>query len=150
MEISNLSRDVDYRQDLTDRIIERSGAVAALEREYSYYENLSDTSNGSSVGTSSLEELASTVEVTFNETFDDLVAAVEDMNAIYDQLSILNLNPATLLYIVTTPFTLRTERSLSLRTGAEYGVLALMLSLIVFPLGCLVHSSLQREGRSPA
>ena len=74
-----------------------------------------------------------------------MVAAVDQVNALYDELSTHNLNPTTLLYTVTAPFTMRTERALSLRTAVLYGALVFMLSLFVVPLGCLVHSYFPRE-----
>lgn len=151
VELSTLNSDSEYRQELTNRIIEESVAIAALEREQAYYESLSYSVNniGSSSRGGDLEDLSSTILATFSEVFDDVMVAVERLNAIYEELSILNLNPATLLYTVTTPFTMRTERALSLRTVALYGMLVFMLSLFVVPLGCLIHSYFQREITHP-
>ena len=73
------------------------------------------------------------------------MAAVEQVSAIYEELSTLNLNPTTLLYTVTAPFTMRTERTLSLRSVALDAMLVFMLSLFLVPLGCLIHSYFQRE-----
>ena len=41
LEMSTMNSDVGYRQRLTDRVIDESIAVAALEREQAYYEDLS-------------------------------------------------------------------------------------------------------------
>ena len=77
--------------------------------------------------------------------FDQVVTAVDHVNAIYDELSTQNLNPTTLLYTVTAPFTMRTQRGLSLRTVGLYGTLVFMLSLVLVPLGCLLHGYFRRE-----
>ena len=47
----------------------------------------------------------------FEGAFDRVVAAVDQVNAIYEELSTQNLNPTTLLYTVTAPFTMRAERA---------------------------------------
>ena len=147
VEMSTMNGDIEYRQGLIDRIIEESVAVAALEREQAYYEDLSRSvaDLGSPSGRADRESELVSVEARFEGAFDQVVAAVDQVNAIYEELSTHNLNPTTLLYTVTAPFTMRTERALSLRTAVLYGALVFMLSLFLVPLGCLVHSYFQRE-----
>ena len=55
------------------------------------------------------------IKARFQGAFDQVVTAVDQVNAIYDELSTQNLNPTTLLYTVTAPFSMRTQRALSLR-----------------------------------
>ena len=147
VEMSTMNSDIEYRQRLTDRIIEESVAVAALEREQAYYEDLSRSVADLGRRSERLDrerELVS-IEAGFEGAFNQVVVAVEQVNAIYEELSTHNLNPTTLLYTVTAPFTMRTERALSLRTAVLYGALVFMLSLFVVPLGCLAHSYFRRE-----
>ena len=147
LEMSTMNSDIEYRQRLTDRIIEESVAVAALERGQAYYEDLSRSvaALGPRSGRADRERQLVSVEAGFEGAFDQVVVAVDQVNAIYEELSTHNLNPTTLLYTVTAPFTMRTERTLSLRTAVLYGALVFMLSLFVVPLGCLAHSYFQRE-----
>ena len=147
VEMSTMNSDIEYRQRLTDRIIEESVAVAALEREQAYYEDLSRsvTDLGTRSGRADRERELVSVEAGFEGAFDQVVVAVDQVNAIYEELSTHNLNPTTLLYTVTAPFTIRTEHTLSLRTAVSYGALVFMLSLFLVPLGCLAHSYFQRE-----
>ena len=147
LEMSTMNSDVGYRQRLTDRIIQESVAVAALEREQAYYEDLSRsvTDLGPRSGRADRERELVSVEAGFEGAFDQVVAAVDQVNAIYEELSTQNLNPTTLLYTVTAPFTMRTEAALSRRTAVLYGALVLMLSLVLVPLGCLLHGYFQRE-----
>ena len=147
VEMSTMNSDIGYRQQLTDRIIQESVAVAALEREQAYYEDLSRSvaDLGQRSGRADRESELVSVEARFEGAIDQVVAAVDQVNALYDELSTHNLNPTTLLYTVTAPFTMRTERALSLRTAVLYGALVFMLSLFVVPLGCLVHSYFPRE-----
>ena len=147
VEMSTMNSDIAYRQGLTDRIIEESVAVAALEREQAYYEDLSGsvTDLGPRLRDADRERELVSVEAEFEGAFDLVVVAVDQVNAIYEELSTQNLNPTTLLYTVTAPFTIRTERALSLRTAVLYGALVFMLSLFLVPLGCLAHSYFRRE-----
>ena len=147
VEMSTMNSDIEYRQRLTDRIIEESVAVAALEREQVYYEDLSRsvTDLGPRSGRADRERELVSVEAGFEGALDQVVVAVDQVNAIYEELSTQNLNPTTLLYTVTAPFSMRTERALSRRTAVLYGALVFVLSLFVVPLGCLVHSYFQRE-----
>jgi hypothetical protein len=75
-----------------------------------------------------------------------VLVVIDQVNAVYEELSTHNLNPSTLLYSVTTPFTLRTERgALPPRSVALYGMLVFILSLTLVTLGCLVHHYVRRE-----
>ena len=143
VEMTRMNSDIEYRQQLTDRVINESVAMAALEREQAYYEDLSrprvePTDAGQ-------ESELTIITAKFQGAFDQVATAVDRVNAIYDELSTQNLNPTTLLYTVTAPFTMRTERALSLRTAVSYWALVFMLSLFLVPLGCLVHGYFQRE-----
>ena len=147
VEMSTMNSDIEYRQRLTDRIIEESVAVAALEREQAYYEDLSRsvTDLGSRSRDADRESELVSVKARLEGAFDQVVVAVDQVGAIYEELSTQNLNPTTLLYTVTAPFTMRTERALPLRTAVLYGALVFTLSFFLVPLGCLVHSYFQRE-----
>ena len=147
MEMSTSNIDIGYRQQMTDRIIVERVAMAALEREQAYYEEISRALRelGLSSGDVDREDELLRIESRFNRAFDGVVAVVDQVNAIYEELSTHNLNPTTLLYTVTMPFTMRTERALQQRTVALYGMLVFTLSLFLVPLGCLVHSYFQRQ-----
>jgi hypothetical protein len=69
-----------------------------------------------------------------------VVSSLEDINAIYEELSARNLNPATQLYSITAPFTERTERSVSGRSLAMFGLMAFVLGLVGLVAGCLAHN----------
>ena len=127
LEMSTMNSDVGYRQRLTDRIIQESVTVAALEREQAYYEDLSRSvaDLGSRSTDADRERELTIINARFQGAFDQVVTAVDQVNAIYDELSTQNLNPTTLLYTVTAPFTIRTQRGLSLtdrRSVRDFGL----------------------------
>ena len=130
VEMSTLSSDIEYRQQLTDRVINESVAMAALEREQAYYEDFSRALKDlrPRSGRADRESELVSVKARFEGAFDQVVVAVDRVNAIYEELSTQNLNPTTLLYTVTAPFSMRTERALPLRTAVLYGALVFMLA----------------------
>ena len=121
--------------------------MAALQREQGFYEEIGSTVRNvepASVEIAREAELSS-IRSRLERAYEDVGVVVEHVSAIYEELSTQNLNPTTLLYAMTTPFTRRTERALPLRTVGVYGLLIFMLSLGLVPLGCLAHSYAKGE-----
>ena len=147
VELATMNSDIEYRQRLTDRIIEESVAIARLERELGFYEEISGAlmDSGPSSGDVDREGELLSIRSRLGNAFDGVVASIDQMNAIYEELSSQNLNPTTLLYTSVAPFTMRTERALAGRILILYGMLVFMVSLIVVPLGCLGHAYFQTE-----
>ena len=147
MEISAMTDDSDYRQLLTNRVIAEGLVVARLERQQAHYEevlrHLQYAQAQSGAANPDIEVLR--IQSGLEEAFAAVARVVEHMNAIYEELSVKNLNPAILLYSVSSPFTQSTERSVPARDRALYGLLILVMSLIIVPVGCLGHSYFQRE-----
>jgi hypothetical protein len=147
VEMSTLNGDAEYRQMLTDRVIAESLVVAGLEREQANYEEIIRAlqTARTAIEGSEFDMERSTIQSGLDETFDAVVSVVGHVNTIYQELSTYNLNPTTLLYSVTSAFTHRTERSVSVRDLAMYGLLVFMLSLITVPAVCLGYSYFRRE-----
>jgi len=78
------------------------------------------------------------------EAFDEIVKGIEQAGAIYKELSALNLNPTTTMFAVTEPFIEQTHRPLALRTVVLYLALVLILSILIVPIGCLIHHAFRR------
>jgi hypothetical protein len=71
--------------------------------------------------------------------------ALDQVNAIYTDLSAHNLNANALLYQVTAPFTVRTTRALSLPTLAVAGLLVFTLATVLSSAGVLAYGYMRRE-----
>ena len=85
------------------------------------------------------------LNIRFNTAIQGILTAIDQVNAIYEDISKLNLNPSTVLYTITGPFALQTQRSLTVRTVGLYFVLIMMLTLILVPVGCLVHHAFKKQ-----
>ena len=143
MDMSVMNNDADYRQRLTDQVIAEGLVVTGLQRDEASYEEVSVSRSiraepGQQVG---VDRIHSEIE----QAFVSVVRVVRDVNTIYEELSAKNLTPATLLYSLSSPFSQSTERSVTVRDLALYGLLVLVLSLIIVPVGCLGYSYFQRE-----
>lgn len=146
IELSTRNNDVQYRQELTDRIIEESLAVTALDREQAYYEDLSRSfrsAGGRAAG--SRRAPVELVDQRLKGAIAEISTAIDHVNAIYDQLSKQNLNPSTLLYTTTRPVSVTTARRIDLRTVVLLLALAFVLALVFVPVVCLVHHYFLRE-----
>jgi hypothetical protein len=132
--------DTEYRQDLVDEIKEASLDVLPYEQEVAYYEQLLTQMRG--IGSSS-----AATNLTVREEMEGILAAVgdaiRDANAVYDLMS-LNLNPATVLYSVTSPPIATAERALSLKRVALWGVLVLLITIPII-IGAVFLAARIRE-----
>ncbi len=144
VELSTQSNDMEYRQALTDRIISESLAVTTLERELAYYEDL-NRSVRSAAASGARPMSAEAVDRRLNEAYEEILTAIDQVDAIYQEISRHNLNPSTLLYTKTQPFAVTSVRSIGLRTVAMLTVLAFLLAIVLVPIACLVHHYFLKE-----
>jgi len=144
MSLSTAGKDQEYRQGLTDRVISESERLATLQREAAFYEDL--VSNVPKVGSRAVgaPETVALINTRTNEAFNEVSKAVDQISALYNELSARNLNPSATLYSVTGPFTVRVSRGVTSRTVALYVLLGMTLALILTPVGCLLHDALRR------
>lgn len=54
------------------------------------------------------------------------------------------MNPSTVVFAVTEPFALQTQRALTTGTVALYFVLIMLLAIILVPIGCLIHHAFKK------
>jgi hypothetical protein len=146
IELSTQNNDVQYRQELTDRIIRESLVVASLDRERAYYEDLSRTARSQATAAGEAgREAVQTVNARLQQAIDEILVSIDHVGAIYEEVSKRNLNPSTMLYAKTRPFSLTTRPAITLRTTFLLLGLTLLLALFVVPAACLIHHYFLRE-----
>jgi len=128
-------------------------SAVRLEREMGYYEGtIASVRRGS--GRRAATETLAEASAAFEKILASINRSVEQANDLYQQISAHNLNPRTQLVTITSPFLVRTLRRFTVRSLGMYVVVAFLLSLMVAPLGCLIHHYLTTEGplarRQPA
>jgi len=138
MQMSSRNEDAEYRQGLTDRLIVERFKAAKLEREVAYYEALSRSLAAARAAGEGAGR-APTIEARMKTAFDQVATAMDHVVALYDQLSKNNLNPSTMLYTVTLPYTQQRVASFTLRQAALWGVALMILASFVLVLAVLIH-----------
>jgi hypothetical protein len=149
VELSSQNNDVRYRQELTDRMIDAGQVAVGLEKESAYYESLLDSVRRpptAGAGNAAQAESARLIDSKLDEIYAATMRAVEQANAVYEQLSKHNLNPRTSLYAMTGPYSVTTQRAITLRGLATYALLTIVVATILVPLACLVHNYFRQEG----
>jgi hypothetical protein len=145
MTLSTARADSEYRRKLTDRIITETDKLAAMNRQSTYYEDLVGELRGAVGRQVGSPEAVGLIKSRSTEAFNEITKGIEQTAAIYREISALNLNPSTTVFAVTGPFALQTQRSLTVRTVGLYFVLIMMLTLILVPIGCLVHHAFKKH-----
>lgn len=140
--------DTQYRQRLTDSIIEESRHVTALNEEVSFYEGLETALKQRLVAGNTPPEILARVKAQSQKAFEAIGVALDRSLSLYRDLSQQNLTPS-MLYQMTGPFTERTIRSLPLRTAGMYWLLTVMITLILASVGALIHHAFGRKTSSP-
>jgi hypothetical protein len=136
--------EVQYRQRLTDQIVNESGNLPGLELEAAFYENLASAIRMTTFREPTSREAVSFIKERYQKAFTAIGAATDRIIAIYNELSARNLNPSTHLYAVTQPFAVRTQRSLAFATVVLYYFFVITLTLIIAPIGALIHHAFRR------
>ena len=146
VQMTTQNTDVKYRQDLTDRIIEQSITATGYEKEQQYYQDVLQTVRGAPpVAAGSRDAAVAESNKRFAASIDGILKAIDQVNAIYDAISKQNLNPSTMLYTVTAPFSLLTVQALNFKSVGLGFILVIMLTLIVVPAGCLAHNAMTQK-----
>ncbi len=148
MDIARQNKDIEYRQKLTDEIIKAGERLASIEKEVAYYQQSAGSIQRQAGGIPSQDSLA-----TFGKRFDEIyrlvVQAMDQVNAVYEEISKENLDPRTNLYSITTPPWSTTLRGFPASRLAVYEILTFVLSLWLIPLGCVIYDYFRREIYSP-
>jgi hypothetical protein len=139
IEMSKETKDFEFRQIITNRIVAEGLNSVTLQKETAYYERSLNAVRGLAKLSGS-GDLVPSIEASLQRALNDVLTAADQVTAIYQALSAQNLNPRTLLYTVTGPVTVRTERGFSLQTILLYGFVAFIFAVVAILAACLIHS----------
>jgi len=148
--MAGATEDVQYRQQLTNLVIESKDEIGVLQRERAYYSRMNNIlepilRSGRQVDLS--PELVREADNRFLEILDGVVENVEQANAVYEEVSAQNLNPRTTLFTITGPFTVGTVFGVTPGTLAINSVIALVVCFMFLPLICLMHNYFRQHIR---
>ncbi len=148
--MAGATEDIQYRQELTNRVIESKDEKSGLQRERAYYNRMNDILEPilrSGRQGDLNPELVREADNRFLEILDGVVENVEQANAVYEVVSAQNLNPRTTLFTITSPFSVGTLFGVTPGTLAINSVIALVVCFMFLPLICLLHNYFRRQIR---
>jgi hypothetical protein len=148
IQLSTQRDDIKYRQDLTDRVIKEGLALARIETEKAYYEALARSMAGWT-SSSADSPMTKQLQARFDKAFQTLSGSVEDVVAIYEEISSKNLNPSTQLFTVTAPYSERTERSVPASRLVMYAVLGFLAAVFFLLVATLFYHYYRTQLRPP-
>lgn len=137
VQLSNRAASEEYRQKLTERILDQNRAVARLEKEAAFLTDLAGAPSKSSNLPQAVARLRA-AERQFEAVAAEAIAA-------YDQISQKNLAPATALFAASRPVGFRSESRLSASRVLLGGVLLLLAVFVVGVAACAASSYLARR-----
>ena len=135
----NDSGDSEYRQSLTDRIIEADLLALELASEENYYLGLREMIRTDSRPTGVTPLVREDADARLDQLRASVVGLLTQVNELYFGLSSQNLNPQTGMYSVTSPVSAARLRGLTIRTLGLNALLTMLTALVLIPLACLVH-----------
>ena len=148
--LASASVDVEFRQALTNRIIQAGEVTTALQRESAYYEEAIRRvrqAQGSDFTEGPAPELLRETEIELDRVSAAVIEMTGQANSLYDELSSQNLNPQTTLFELTSPFAVTLLRAVTLQTLGFYALFTLLAALVAVPLSCLFHAYFRRQIR---
>ena len=146
--------DAEFRQNLTDRIIEAGEAMVEIERESAYYSRLAELMpagdsglnlTGSPVMGMNRAETTRVVEAELEAVANAVREAVGQASRFVVELAAQNLQPQTNVFSITSQFTATDLRPVTVRIFFVYGLVALALAFVVLPVSCMTHFYFRRE-----
>ncbi|MEO8257211.1 MAG: hypothetical protein ABI868_07675 [Acidobacteriota bacterium] len=133
VELSARANNQDYRQRLTNQLIDEGRTLAELEADAEFLQALLTVPGVPFPPGEGREARIRQVE-------QELSATIKGLEQIYEDLSMKNLNPGTALYAATGPVYTAVERSFDLRRAVLYGVLTELIVVMVAALICGIHA----------
>lgn len=146
LEMNENRSDLNFRQQMTERIVAVGLKKVALEQEHTFYRDMVEDLSGRRMS-QSREGAVERVEAKLSVIVSQLLKALDQLQLIYVELSAKNLNPRTLLYSISGTPEVVSERSISVLRLILAGAVVFCLLMFVTVLSCLVHDALKVRNR---
>lgn len=138
MQISSRAEDIAYRQRLTNDLIGERFLTAKLDRELAYYDALSRRLAGAR-GSAGRSDQAARLERQLKAAFDHAGLLVDHVVALYQEISKNSLNPGTMLYTVTVPYSVQRTSPFTTNRVLLGGVVTMMLAFGLLLMGVMAR-----------
>lgn len=143
MTLSNQASDAAYRQTVVEQFRRAQMGVIPAQAAVEYDQQILADVKASHGGTPSPERVRD-VQQRITAAAAETRQLVGSVNEIYQAVS-RNLNPPSALYTLSTPPITRTERARDVYKLALGGLLALLITLPIVVIACLLHARIREE-----
>ena len=140
LEMNKTDDEMEFRQDLIGELINLGIQQSVLEKEVAYYEDMLQTVikfPGKKIN----ENLQKNVDAQLFSVHGDLLGIIQQIEAIHQEVSTVNLNPRATLYTISDSIAISSQRSISLITLLTVGGIIILSVLFLTVLGCFLHSA---------
>ncbi len=143
--------DMVFRQEITEKVIQAGLSKVDILNEIKYYKDLYDRITSEPTdenGFGDYKKIAlARIHRIHQEIYHSLMQTIDEINAIYLNLSKYNLNPESLLFSLTKPVTAVSMKSLTARKILSYIIIASIFAVSAIVIGVLLMSSFTGPGR---
>jgi hypothetical protein len=143
MTVQSQEGEMEYRRKLTDQALLETKQAATYDKELSYYRELERALQGMGTRGAGSSELIAVVSSRTLKAFDIVEKATNQAVAIYKELSAQNLNPASRLFIITSPYAEHSRPAVSIGRLIVLFAFVLVLTVILAAVGALAHNAVR-------
>jgi hypothetical protein len=151
IEMAQENSDIMFRQQISEKVMEVGLNKVQINNDQKYYQELYDritADKGKDDGFETYKKAAlARINLTHREIYNTLMQTIDEINAIYLDLSKYNLNPESLLFSLTEPITAASMKSLTITKILLYVILASVFTVFAIVIGVLLMSSLTSARR---
>ncbi len=146
IELANDSQDYQYRQEITQKIIEEGNKVAELEKEVAYYTDMKariERSQAQKSTEDARQKYIPQIKAATATIQTETLASLHAMEQIYNEISTQHLRPEARMYSTIEPPSTVKVRSTSLKKllMVQVAIACVLMAMIGF--ACLVHDRIK-------
>ncbi len=148
IKMSQENLDAKFRQELTEKIILEGLAKVQIVSDLKYYERLFSELSIPEEKNQQIEakdQIRTIVIASVDQIHNALIRTIGELNDIYLNLSMANLNPSSTLFTVTEPAFTYNERGLNLKKVVSYIAVIWVLAVGCILVGILIFNSFQKK-----
>lgn len=156
IEMAQENSDMAFRQRISEKVIEASLTKVEIHIDKKYYQELYNTITAKPADDNITSDYPKSaidrINRTHKEIYDALMQTVDEITAIYLDLSKYNLNPESLLYTLTKPVSTVSNKHLYLRKAINYIIIASAFAitaifLVVLVIGSFINGSRRQKSK---
>jgi hypothetical protein len=145
IEMAQENSDTVFRQEITEKVIQAGLSQVKINVDIKYYQELYDRINAESSNENEFKVYKKVaierIDRIHKEIYDTLMQTIDEVNAIYLDLSKYNLNPESLLFSINKPVTANSVKPLKLRKVQIYVIVAWIFIVSAIAIGVLLVNS---------